>query len=247
MSAADIILTDELLQLRAKRAAYMREWSRRKGVSAVKGEAFPCGLCGCAVIGKGSRPPKYCAGCKKAGVLADRSIRRIATGSEPVGTSKVCANCASAFVKVHKRQKYCEPCSELASKEALPSYRKRQASYQSARNKVRRAEIPSVAIRERMSAGIKNSLRDGKNGRSWEALAGYTVADLMRHLERQFLPGMTWGNRGDWHIDHIVPLSSFDFTSPDDPEFRAAWALTNLRPLWAKDNIRKSAKRTHLI
>ena len=69
----------------------------------------------------------------------------------------------------------------------------------------------------------------------------------MTHLERQFLPGMTWGNRGEWHIDHIVPLASFTFTSPDDPEFRAAWALTNLRPLWAKDNIRKSAKRTHLI
>lgn len=98
-----------------------------------------------------------------------------------------------------------------------------------------------------MSAGIKNSLRDGKNGRSWERLVGYTVTDLMRHLERQFLSGMSWDNRGEWHIDHILPLASFKFTSPDDPEFRAAWALTNLRPLWAKDNMRKSDKRTHLI
>ena len=94
---------------------------------------------------------------------------------------------------------------------------------------------------------MKNSLRDGKKGRSWEALVGYTVEDLMRHLERQFSKGMTWGNRGEWHIDHIVPLKSFTFISPDEPEFKAAWALTNLRPLWGKENIRKNAKRLHLL
>src|SRR3546814_9720873 len=80
-----------------------------------------------------------------------------------------------------------------------------------------------------MSAGVKSSLGDGKNGRSWETLVGYTVADLMAHLERQFLPGMSWDNRGEWHIDHIRPLCSFEFTSLDDPQFREAWALTNLR------------------
>src|SRR3546814_14803337 len=73
-----------------------------------------------------------------------------------------------------------------------------------------------------MSAGVKSSLGDGKNGRSWETLVGYTVADLMAHLERQFLPGMSWDNRGEWHIDHIRPLCSFEFTSPDDPQFREA-------------------------
>src|SRR3546814_15684157 len=78
-----------------------------------------------------------------------------------------------------------------------------------------------------MSAGVKSSLGDGKNGRSWETLVGYTVADLMAHLERQFLPGMSWDNRGEWHIDHIRPLCSFEFTSPDDPHFSEAWALTD--------------------
>jgi len=120
-------------------------------------------------------------------------------------------------------------------------------AYQSARNKGRRESIPAVSLHERMSAGIKNSIGSGKSGRSWEALAGYTVADLMAHLERQFLPGMSWANRGRWHIDHITPVSSFEFTTPDCPGFKAAWALTNLRPLWAVDNIRKSARRTHLI
>jgi 5-methylcytosine-specific restriction endonuclease McrA len=50
-----------------------------------------------------------------------------------------------------------------------------------------------------------------------------------------------------WHIDHIIPISSFSFSSPEDPEFKAAWALTNLRPLWAAQNISKGAKREVLL
>jgi len=69
----------------------------------------------------------------------------------------------------------------------------------------------------------------------------------MRHLERQFLSGMSWGNRSEWHIDHIRPLASFSFEAVDDPDFKAAWALTNLRPLWGADNIRKGAKLDYLV
>src|SRR3546814_11447874 len=61
---------------------------------------------------------------------------------------------------------------------------------------------PQWTINRRMSAGVKSSLGDGKNGRSWETLVGYTVADLIAHLERQFFPGMSWANRGEWHIAH---------------------------------------------
>jgi 5-methylcytosine-specific restriction endonuclease McrA len=50
---------------------------------------------------------------------------------------------------------------------------------------------------------------------------------------------MTWENFGDWHVDHRVPLASFNYASADDPEFRAAWALTNLQPLWKRENLRK--------
>jgi hypothetical protein len=46
---------------------------------------------------------------------------------------------------------------------------------------------------------------------------------------------------------HIRPVSSFTFTSADDTEVKACWALTNLRPLWKRDNLTKHARRTHLI
>lgn len=58
---------------------------------------------------------------------------------------------------------------------------------------------------------------------------------------------MTWANMGEWHIDHIVPLASFTFRDADDPEVKRAWALTNLRPIWARDNIIKKDKREFLI
>jgi hypothetical protein len=58
---------------------------------------------------------------------------------------------------------------------------------------------------------------------------------------------MTWDNMKEWHLDHIVPKSAFTYASPDDPEFRACWALANLRPLWKKANLKKSAERTHLL
>jgi len=90
-------------------------------------------------------------------------------------------------------------------------------------------------------------MKSGKGGRRTEELLGYSIAKLKEHLERQFLAGMSWANYGEWHVDHILPVSGFEFTSPDDDDFRACWALTNLRPLWAADNIRKSAERLHLI
>lgn len=94
-------------------------------------------------------------------------------------------------------------------------------------------------LNDNMAGYINRSLKGNKNGRSWEKLVGYTCQDLMQHLEAQFKDGMTWENHGQWHIDHIVPKSLFNIISAEDKGFKKCWALENLRPLWAKDNIRK--------
>lgn len=106
----------------------------------------------------------------------------------------------------------------------------------------RRAERVECVLRARISSQIRYCLSTGKGGATSESLLGYSIDELRVHLERQFVKGMGWENMGVWHIDHIVPLSSFTISGPDDPELRRAWALPNLRPLWAKDNIRKGAK-----
>ncbi len=69
--------------------------------------------------------------------------------------------------------------------------------------------------------------------------------------DMQFLSGMEWANYGTvWHVDHILPQSFFKIDA-DDPanclEFQACWALSNLRPLWKRDNLVKNARRSHLL
>lgn len=70
---------------------------------------------------------------------------------------------------------------------------------------------------------------------TYEAL-GYSALDLKEHIEKKFKDGMSWDNWGEWHIDHIKPISKFDKNT--DPKI--VNSLQNLQPLWSYDNIRKS-------
>lgn len=90
-------------------------------------------------------------------------------------------------------------------------------------------------------AAVRAAIRLNKAGRGWESLVGYTRADMVTHLEKQFSGGMSWENYGAWEIDHIRPRASFKFTTAEDREFKACWALSNLQPLWMVENRRKSS------
>lgn len=71
---------------------------------------------------------------------------------------------------------------------------------------------------------------------------GCSMGELVIYLEERFCEGMSWNNygRNGWHVDHIIPLSSFDLTNPE--ELKKACHYTNLQPLWATDNLKKSNK-----
>lgn len=73
----------------------------------------------------------------------------------------------------------------------------------------------------------------------FEALVGCSVQEFRAHLEKQFVDGMCWENRGrqGWHIDHKRPLSGFDLTDP--LQLAAAFHYKNTQPLWADENRRK--------
>ena len=90
-------------------------------------------------------------------------------------------------------------------------------------------------VRKRLRHAIPDGFR-------WGVLFPYTPGDVAEHIEANFLPGMGWHNRTDWHIDHIRPISSFGIEHWDSPEWRECFALKNLRPLWAEDNVRKGSK-----
>jgi hypothetical protein len=111
------------------------------------------------------------------------------------------------------------------------------------RAQVKRARIkihstPEGVLDHRMSQAVREALRGTKRKCKWENLVGYSVADLRRHLESQFIKGMSWEKffGGGIHIDHIIPRMKFDYSSPTDSQFRECWALSNLRPIWPKQN-----------
>lgn len=106
---------------------------------------------------------------------------------------------------------------------------------------------PKGMLENRMRVAIRRGLLSGKLSKSWRDAIGYTVEELRVHLERQFVKGMSWDNPRAWHIDHIRPLSSFNIIEVGDDQFRECWALSNLRPLFAKDNVKKQNKVTVLL
>ena len=101
-------------------------------------------------------------------------------------------------------------------------------------------------LQYRLSRNISNTiylaLKEKKAGRKWEQLVGYTLIDLMNHLEKQFETWMSWSNYGEWHIDHIKAKSLFNYTCPEDKEFQECWALSNLQPLEKIENLKKGIK-----
>lgn len=69
---------------------------------------------------------------------------------------------------------------------------------------------------------------------------GYNVYKLKQRIEFNFKDGMTWDNYGEWHIDHVKPVSRFIKQGIHDP--KVINSLSNLRPLWASENISKGDK-----
>ena len=144
--------------------------------------------------------------------------------------------------KEYKRQKAYLQRPDVADRRAAYFQRKdvkqRRREYEKERRK-----NPHWRIAGSMSKAISKALKvvgETKRRRHWEDIVGYTKEELVTHLENQFQPGMTWDNYGEWHVDHIVPTAHFDITSVDCDELKKCWALSNLQPLWAADNIRKS-------
>jgi hypothetical protein len=90
--------------------------------------------------------------------------------------------------------------------------------------------------RSRLQQFLKTKNMSKKN-KTFEII-GCSPQELKEHLEKQFVEGMTWNNRNEWHIDHIIPLSS----GKNEEEIHKLCYYTNLQPLWVSDNLKKSNK-----
>lgn len=106
----------------------------------------------------------------------------------------------------------------------------------------KRNSDPAFLVADRLRRRINSALSSQQARKSGGLIdvSGCSPAELAAHIEKQFLPGMSWENRRQWHIDHIVPCSAFDLTDPAQQS--VAFHFTNLRPVWAEDNQRKREK-----
>jgi hypothetical protein len=110
--------------------------------------------------------------------------------------------------------------------------------------RTRKANDPLYKLISNFRTAIYQVLKENnvdKNGHYFEILK-YSPDELISHLENQFKDGMTWGNYGEWHVDHILPITSFNIQEIGDNEFMKCWSLNNLQPMWGEENLRKSNK-----
>ena len=126
-------------------------------------------------------------------------------------------------------------------KQYIESQKKYRKQYNKFWAKKKRQNDPRFRLDVNIASIISTSLKGKKAGKKWEGLVGYTIDDLMKHLEKQFDDKINWGNYGSyWSVDHIKPRSLFKYKTTEDPEFKKCWALENLQPLEKKINIKKS-------
>ena len=129
-------------------------------------------------------------------------------------------------------KKYREQNKEKIAKEKLEYQRKRWKTDPSYRL--------SMIVRRSIWGSIKKT-GGQKGGKTFEALP-YTPQQLREHIENQFDEKKNWDNYGDyWHIDHITPQAALPYKSLEDENFQKCWALENLRPLEAKENMSKGS------
>ena len=132
------------------------------------------------------------------------------------------------------------------TKDARKQYMKEyvQSDEYRARRSERRKALwrtnPNFRLSELLRSRLAYSLRNKSKLGSAVTLLGCSLHDAIAHIESQFEQGMSWENWGEWHVDHIRPLASFNLEDPIALEM--ACHYTNLQPLWAKENLAKGGR-----
>jgi len=124
--------------------------------------------------------------------------------------------------------------------EKRKEYRENYKPRKQERRKERRDGDPVFNLTNRLRCRLWKYLKIlniTKRNKTFD-IVGCSPQFLKEHLEIQFIDGMSWDNRSEWHIDHIIPLSS----AKTEDELYKLCHYENLQPLWAEDNLKKSNK-----
>lgn len=191
---------------------------------------------------------KPCFGC---GCIKRRSEFYQRTNGQVVSRCKECCRIA-ARARSADETKPIKQKHRAKHADKIAAYRREYASKLESR--FRRRELlnnrkrndPAFAIECVLRVRLADKVRKvsaGKAAGTMELL-GCSIEGLLRHLENQWRPGMSWVNwgrgRGKWHIDHRKPIAAFDLRDPEAQ--RECFHYANLQPLWQDENLRKGAR-----
>ena len=106
------------------------------------------------------------------------------------------------------------------------------------KQRLKRQTDENFRLTSNLRSRIWNALNGVSKSEKTKNLLGCTIEELWLHLESKFQNGMRRHNYGEWHVDHIIPCCKFDMKNPEDQ--KKCFHYTNLQPLWATENLRKS-------
>jgi hypothetical protein len=166
-----------------------------------------------------------CKGC--------RSLKKVVLSEKAIEKRKIDHRLRRKNVTPEQREK-----NRIWKKEYYYRNRDRIRSYENNRIKNNLSIRISNQVRKRLGSAIKSGRKKGSAVRD----LGCSMEFFISYIENLFQPGMSWDNYGKkgWHLDHIIPLASFDLT--DEDQFKKAVHYTNIQPLWELDNLIKSYK-----
>jgi len=187
---------------------------------------------------------KFCKGCNQSKALTEFS-KHCRKHDGLASRCKVCRNAQNKKWAQNNREKvrkYKQNNREKANAANRKSRQRPEAKKKrNARARERYRTDPQFKLECNLRSRVGMALKGkAKSARTME-LVGCSSPHLMDHLEKQFLPGMTWENYGPvWHVDHMMPFDSFDLSYPEQQ--RQCCHYTNLQPLWGPENISKGNK-----
>ncbi len=202
----------------------------------------------------------------KSELLTKQKIKRSLRTEEEIKADKIEAKLkrikrkekAKAYMKIYRKKHR----KEIAQK--TKEYRtknKEKTSITRRKYKNSKRKDPVFKLRHNISIIVNSALKSNnssKKGKSIIKYLPYSINELKLHLESQFESWMNWENWGryivkswddkdpktwKWQIDHIVPQSLLPYSSMEEVNFKKCWALTNLRPYSAKQNIQEGCRR----
>jgi Na+-translocating ferredoxin:NAD+ oxidoreductase RnfC subunit len=182
---------------------------------------------------------------------ADHFVKHKSNPAMVGGSCRICqrAACKSHYERnkeaYHARSRAFERANKDWQSDRNKKYRAENSEKISARLKLR-WDTDHLYRTQRI---IRNSIADAFRRKGFtkrhraSSILGCTWDELQKHIEKQFVIGMSWENRSAWEVDHIVPVS----TAKTEEDLVSLNHFTNLRPLWTALNRAKSDTITHLI